>query len=146
MPTTNLGLATINQSDNISPTPINQNMEKLDALGLDYVVAQGTSGNWRYRRWKSGTYECWGRYAKQSAAPTIMGYDNQGYAQVTMQYPVTFVEAPVVTATARADDNPKCFVAYMEHHTGDAQFWVGGLNWGETADLECNVYAIGRLS
>ena len=37
MPTTNLGLATINQSDNISPTPINQNMEKIDALGVDYI-------------------------------------------------------------------------------------------------------------
>ena len=27
----------------------------------DYVVAQGTSGNWRYRKWNSGIAECWGQ-------------------------------------------------------------------------------------
>ena len=25
----------------------------------DYVVAQGTSGNWTYRKWNSGIAECW---------------------------------------------------------------------------------------
>ena len=25
----------------------------------DYVVAEGTSGNWRYRKWNSGIAECW---------------------------------------------------------------------------------------
>ena len=32
-------------------------------LGLiaDYVVEQGTSGNWTYRKWNSGVAECWAR-------------------------------------------------------------------------------------
>ena len=30
-------------------------------LGIsDYVVAQGTSGIWTYRKWNSGVAECWG--------------------------------------------------------------------------------------
>lgn len=32
----------------------------LDALKVDYVVEQGTSGIWTYRKWNSGIAECWG--------------------------------------------------------------------------------------
>ena len=53
----NMGLETINSSDYVSPTPINNNFQKLDALGLDYVVESGRSGEWWYRKWKSGRAE-----------------------------------------------------------------------------------------
>lgn len=34
----------------------------LEALGVkDYIVEQGTSGIWTYRKWNSGIAECWGR-------------------------------------------------------------------------------------
>lgn len=56
--TENLGLAIINSSDYVSPDPINENMKVLDKLGLDYVVESGTSGEWWYRKWKSGRAEC----------------------------------------------------------------------------------------
>ena len=39
----NMGLETINSSDYITPSVINANFDKLDALGLDYIVEQGTS-------------------------------------------------------------------------------------------------------
>lgn len=140
MPTTNLGLATINQSDNISPTPINQNMEKLDALGVDYIVSQGTSGNWRYRRWKSGTYECWGTYTQQSASPNV---DNS-YGVFSMGYPVTFAEPPCVFVSARQDGRVQAHVCYVEHNTSNAQWYLGGMTSNQ--DLECKLYAIGRVS
>ena len=54
----NMGLETIDSSDYVSPTPINNNFQKLDALGLDYVVESGRSGEWWYRKWKSGRAEC----------------------------------------------------------------------------------------
>ena len=44
MTTTNLGLQTINQSDNIGPDPINANMELIDKLGVDYVAQTGLIG------------------------------------------------------------------------------------------------------
>ena len=31
----------------------------------DYVVQQGTSGIWTYRKWNSGIAECWGIYKFQ---------------------------------------------------------------------------------
>lgn len=36
---------------------IEQNTE---ALSVDYIVEQGVSGNWVYRKWNSGIAECWG--------------------------------------------------------------------------------------
>lgn len=32
-------------------------------LIADYVVEQGISGNWTYRKWNSGVSECWGRHS-----------------------------------------------------------------------------------
>lgn len=32
-----------------------------EPVEADYVVEQGTSGIWAYRKWNSGIAECWGR-------------------------------------------------------------------------------------
>lgn len=141
MPTTNLGLTIINHGDNVSPDPINNNMQTLDALGVDYIVQQGTSGNWRYRRWKSGTYECWGTYKQQTASPTV---EDDDYGAFEMAYPITFVVAPQLFVSARQDGRYQCFVAYVEHETAKAVWYVGNMASGE--DLECYLYAIGRVS
>ena len=44
------------------------------------IIEQGTSGSWIYRKWSSGTYECWIRTANGST--------------------VTFVELPRILATS----------------------------------------------
>lgn len=54
----NLGLSYINGSDYVSPKPINDNFKILDTLGLDYIVLTGYSGEWWFRKWKSGRAEC----------------------------------------------------------------------------------------
>ena len=56
--TTNLGLSKIDASDYISPDPINAAFDILDKLGVDYIVEQGKSGEWWYRKWHSGRAEC----------------------------------------------------------------------------------------
>lgn len=140
MPTTYLGLHTINQSDNVSPTPINDNMEKIDKLGLDYVVAQGTSGNWTYRRWKSGTYECWGTYKYQSASPNVPDSD---YGSFQMSYPVTFAQAPQLFVSCRQDGNVHIYTTYVEHDATAAVWYCGGMM--SVVDLECYLYAIGTV-
>ena len=58
MSTTNLDLETINTSDYVDISVFNNNFKKLDKLGIDYVVEQGVSGEWWYRKWKSGRLEC----------------------------------------------------------------------------------------
>lgn len=34
---------------------------EVNLLKADYIVEQGTSGIWTYRKWNSGIAECWGR-------------------------------------------------------------------------------------
>ena len=71
--TTNLGLAKINASDFISPGPINAAFDILDKLGVDYVVEQGKSGEWWYRKWHSGRAEC--------------GIDNKSFGNIDHKHP-----------------------------------------------------------
>ena len=33
--------------------------EAINELSVDYIVEQGTSGIWSYRKWNSGLSECW---------------------------------------------------------------------------------------
>lgn len=47
---------------------------QIDGQGLDdYVIEQGTSGIWTYRKWHSGKAECWGRVDKTLAVNTAYG-------------------------------------------------------------------------
>ena len=69
----------------------------------DFVVEQGTSGIWTYRKWHSGVAECWGTYSA-SIAITSSSASYGGYrsAQITATaFPNgTFSAAPTVTATS----------------------------------------------
>lgn len=49
----------------------------------DYVVEEGTSGIWTYRKWNSGVAECWGRSTVASTSYSANG----GYKQVTENLP-----------------------------------------------------------
>ncbi len=67
-------------------------------LGLisDYVVETGTSGIWAYRKWASGTAECWGRWSgnlNHYAGP--YGMDFFGYKTGTLAFPFAFQEVPI---------------------------------------------------
>lgn len=58
----------------------------------DYVVEQGTSDNWTYRKWNSGIAELWGIFGHTAASTD--------YVEYQVAYPFTFTEKPVVTISA----------------------------------------------
>lgn len=71
----------------------------------DYVVEQGVSGMWTYRKWASGIAECWG-----GKAITLSDYYSHsasglhGY-YTTIEFPSGFfVSPPLVTYSACIDD------------------------------------------
>ena len=68
-------------------------------LVADYVVEQGTSGIWTYRKWNSGIAECWFQSASWTGVATtaVMG-GYWTYASVTL--PFNFVSAPAGVADA----------------------------------------------
>lgn len=57
----------------------------------DYVVEQGTSGIWTYRKWASGIAECWG----YTAVPSATYSANGGYKQVAEAVPSIFNTTPI---------------------------------------------------
>ncbi len=63
-----------------------------DARG-DYIVEEGTSGKWVYRKWASGIMECWGW--KSISVVVNQSWGTMRYATITAEnYPVAFKEQP----------------------------------------------------
>lgn len=63
----------------------------------DYVVEQGVSGNWSWRKWNSGIGECWLQYNPGSyTCGTTRGSLYSG-GNLTLTYPITFASTPSVT-------------------------------------------------
>ena len=70
------------------------------ALSVDYIVEQGTSGIWTYRKWNSGIAECWGQkvWSSKVAITNTWGSIYESASQGSISYPSNlFIEAPAVT-------------------------------------------------
>lgn len=108
----------------------------------DYVVAQGTSGGWTYRKWANGTAECW-FYGYNS-----LTYGNEanglygGYGTVT--FPFAFYAIPVVVYS--------CFLTNGYDWSGKAMASTSSFNFygisqsslASTTSATIYAYAIGR--
>lgn len=69
----------------------------------DYVVEEGASGSWSYRKWKSGVYECWMR--KTMSIAVSSAWQSSYYGQVAAQsYPVTFNSSPYEQVSVTGGD------------------------------------------
>ena len=58
----------------------------LKAIKVDYVVEQGTSGNWTYRKWNSGKAECFGK-GTASSTFTFSAYGGYRGSAITLTLP-----------------------------------------------------------
>lgn len=106
----------------------------------DYVVEQGLSGIWTYRKWASGVAECWGIETSSTTASTEGGLY---FKVVYSAFPTSlFINVPTVEVTAKGN-------------------WIGGAMTGDgltkdvwqgyvwcatdhTANLLPHIHAIGR--
>ena len=108
--TTNLGLKLTTGSDLVDPVAdFSDNFVKIDKLGADYVIEQGKSGEWWYRKWNSGRCEC-GIDSHTFASMTSYqwGAINGAYLAGSWQfpaYPFTFTQPPFVTILYRYEEN-----------------------------------------
>ena len=68
----------------------------------DYVVEQGTSGIWTYRKWNSGLSECFGGLNVSPSSPNTEG--SLYFKSVSVPYPTKlFLEKPYATGGVMAD-------------------------------------------
>lgn len=107
-------------SDNLA-TAISSISSASDAA--DYIVAQGKTTNWYYRKWNSGVAECWRTLSISGySCSTAVGNWYRTALLTPAAYPFTFAEPPslnmffetdtgtsgiVWPAGTDADDDPK---------------------------------------
>jgi hypothetical protein len=83
----------------------------IDGQQLDYIVEQGTSGIWSYRKWASGVAECWGKRSVDVPVTTTWGSLYNGTVLYTA-FPFTFADKPYCTVTSEyGTDKVATFVA-----------------------------------
>ena len=148
--TTNLGLSKIDASDYISPDPINAAFDILDKLGVDYVVEQGKSGEWWYRKWHSGRAEC--------------GIDNKNFGDIDHKsnwggmfasnqrsfgnYPFAFASRPftVISFQSTSNGSHSSYVAQAntQSTTEAPKFSLIDPNSGTALGATFGIYVCGR--
>lgn len=66
----------------------------------DFVIEQGTSGNWEYRKWNNGTAECWLVNNLYLTGTTPVAYMNGSayYSYATVYLPLAFQTRPRIVA------------------------------------------------
>lgn len=96
------------------------------AAGADYIIAQGTTGVWTWRKWASGIAEMWAVFGADTLEMTAQTWGDlytaswMGMAinKSARQYPFAFVDQPVVTATPIADGANFWCATNTENDTG----------------------------
>ncbi len=151
--TTNLDIEKLNSADYVSVDGINAALDKLDKLGVDYIVEQGTSGEWWYRKWRSGRAEC--------------GVDDKNFGNVDHKnewggmytsstnlsfgaYPVTFASRPFASISFNSNGTGtthSSFVIYRS--TADTSkspsFGIADPNSGTVEGCHFGIYACGMV-
>ena len=69
-------------------------------LGIaDYIVEQGTSGIWTYKKWNGGIVEVWAKVSTTQAIATALGNVYRAPNAVTTNFPFTITEPKVYLAS-----------------------------------------------
>lgn len=72
--------------------PIVDSVHNVTMNTSDYVVEQGTSGSWTYRKWNSGIAECWCKIILRADKDYAQGQ----IAIFTENYPIAFYVPPLI--------------------------------------------------
>ena len=126
-------------SDDMTPEQIEDFVQSLNAVAtssVDYIVEQGISGRWTYRKWNSGIAECWGKYQKEVSANTA---DASNY----VDYPFSFTAVPVINLTVAAG-GADLYRGHIEGSTGVQQARLVLINKHTAAvTITAHIYIVG---
>lgn len=147
---TNMGLVNIDPSDYVSPDTINENFNKLDVLGLDYIVESGYSGEWWYRKWKSGRAECGIDYKNfGNVAHTTPWKSLFISAQLSFgAYPFAFASRPFTSISFESASNGEhdSYISYVttDSTTTSPKFVLVDPNSKTANEAHFGIYVCGR--
>ena len=116
----------------------------LEAVSVDYIVGEGTSGNWTYRKWNSGIAECWGRHQYSTTGTTGWGNIYYNTPTATVYYPSSlFIEEPVATAIQTANGIQGMLTVSRSTDTSLTVYNSRGASSG-SGTLYFSIHAIGK--
>lgn len=150
--TTNLGIDKINGGDYVDPEAFNKAYDIIDKLGVDYVTASGTSGDWWYRKWKSGrleqgvTNKNFGDLSHDTAWGSMHVSDNQSFGA----FPFAYASIPYahVTFNKSDDGGHQCFVNQQggTSTTQSPKFALVDPYTGTATGCQFGIYAVGTAA
>lgn len=127
----------------------NTNTQYSISQAVDYIVTEGTSGIWTYRKWNSGIAECWGTYA--STAAVTLGAWGSLYAKDSaipaQALPFTFAEVPKCLATPKLGNSTWASFLYVNLDattTETPAYGVARANSATGLKPAADLYVIGR--
>lgn len=119
--------------------------ELLADLGADYIVEQGTSGGWLYRKWASGVAECWAKIT-QTVTPgdAWEGTLNLAPYVITVTTPIEFTGIDCVNASVYVGNGHTITSSVSD--TPPNKISIPALSLYLTGQQECKayVYVMGR--
>lgn len=91
-------------STDMTTAEVTSFVNSLDLTGskaADYIVEQGTSGIWTYRKWASGIAECWGITAETTLSFSAWGDMYEAKVCDAIPFPTNlYITVPTVVANA----------------------------------------------
>lgn len=120
--------------------------ELLKDMGInDYIVEQGTSGIWTYRKWSSGVEECWAKITQTVTPGDVWaGTLNLAPYVITVTTPIEFTGIDCVNASAYVGSG-HTITSYLTV-TNPNKISISALSVYLTGEQECHAYVhvIGR--
>ena len=98
---------------------VSENVAAFKGSVADYIVEQGTSGIWTYRKWASGIAECWGR----ERVITPYGPDNT-MALVVVDLPFAFVPYPTINCSGHQQELYESYIAMVSPGETSVAAWM----------------------
>jgi hypothetical protein len=140
-----LGTKKVNITDTIKSLSTAPNGESGSASFADYVIEQGVSGIWTYRKWKSGIAECWSYYqtTKSGASTSMLGLSGYVYETGSISFPFTFQAAPSVNFSGNVGSQ-NTVIVYSRCSASDCA--VEMVSASGTRVMNISIHAIGRYS
>lgn len=121
------------------------NISSINAV--DYIVEQGTSGIWTYRKWNSGIAECWCLYVGSIAVTTASaGYGGYRSNQIDIDFPFTFTQTPSITATIASGSSGAWINNVAGSGSSKVGFYLSSSQSNAAANRAVSIHVIGRLA
>lgn len=100
-----VAIGKVSETDSCFEIASSWSIKKKGSVESDFVISQGTSGIWTYRKWKSGIAECWCRKTVITNVTNVWGglYTSRRLDELDISFPFAFKSAPVVTANLTAN-------------------------------------------